>query len=445
MHGRAKQGRQPLSSLEPDQPQSPALAFGQRLKQARDARGDSLRKVEGRSGLNSGYLSQLENGKIANPSPTVLQKVAQGYLLRFEDLLGWVGYVPNPSEEVTPNQAVALSTISALGDPSDEELQTLRAIVDLIQKNRGATYSAPSDLTLDPEAAAEIRRHALALLREADALGRHPTPLEDIQGAARLVLAGELTLDARDRKRLFERFGNWVDIAWRRLQGTFDFRTSEIWLAPDMHAMKRRFVLSHEIGHAILPAHKKTFAYIDDFTCLPPLARDLYERETNQAAVEILFQAGAASDEFDSSPPTLDEICSISASFGASVVSTARFVAETSRRPLSVAVAHRGASGGLGPTHIYASQRFSDAFGWNSSCIPPQVRAALKASAAGEPEMWIAPNRRGDPRVIHTEKMFTGYAAIALLVPESKGKVLGRRLASAAGGALAARASLDTL
>jgi transcriptional regulator with XRE-family HTH domain len=418
------------------QAQAQAAEFGRRLKEARDARGDSLREIQRRTGLNSGYLSQLENGKITYPSPSVLQKVATGYLLRFEDVMNWAGYATDDPEAVTPNQAVALSTVSALGDPTDEELQALRAIVDLLQKNRSSPYSPPSDIPLDAETVAEIRRHALALLREADALGERPTPLEDVQGAARLVLAGEITLDARDRKRLFERFGHWVNSAWNRLQGTFDYRTSAIWLAPDLHAMKRRFVLSHEIGHAILPAHKKTFAFIDDFTCLPPIARDLFEREANQAAVEILFQGGQASDEFDSSPPSLAEICRVASSFGASVISTARFVAERSRRPVAVAIAHRRSGGGFGPTHIYSSQSFETTYGWTGSSLPPQVRASLRTSFSGDPETWIITNRRGDQRVANVEKMFTGYAAITLVVPESKTKKLGRTVRTAAVGAI---------
>jgi hypothetical protein len=41
------------------------------------------------------------------------------------------------------------------------------------------------------------------------------------------------------------------------------------------------------IGHAIVPAHKDTFAYVDDFTRLPPLARDLFEREANHIYARV--------------------------------------------------------------------------------------------------------------------------------------------------------------
>lgn len=418
-----------------------AAELGRRLQEVREKSGDSLRKIEGRSGLNSGYLSQLENGKITHPSPTILEKVAKGYELRFEDLLQWTGYVTGQRDSVTPNQAVALSTVSGLGDPSDEELQTLKAIVELLQSKRSPTFTTPSDIALDDEATAEIRRYALAVLREADGLGRRPTPLEDIQDAARLVVSGELTLDARDRARLFERFGHWVNVAWKRLQGTFDFRSSEIWVSPGLHEMKRRFVISHEIGHAILPAHKQTFAYVDDFTRLPPLARDLFEREANQAAVEILFQGGQATEEFDSSPPSLKEICSVSSSFGTSIVSAARYSVETSRRAVAVAIAHRSPERGLGPTHIYASRRFESAFGWLASGAPgTEIRAALRTADVGDHEALVMENRRREPWVLNVHKMDTGYAAIALVVPEPRLRARSRRLLPAASGVVLPRA-----
>jgi len=414
-----------------------AVKFGERLAQVRKQRGESLRDIERRSELNNGYLSQLENGKIVHPSPSILQKVSKGYELRFEDLLQWAGYVPGPEDPVSPKQAVALSTVSALGEPSDEELKALQAIVGLLQSNRTVTYSTPSDLPLDDPAIAEIRRYALAVLREADALGRKPTPLEDIQAAARLVLAGELTLDARDRARLRERFGGWVNLAWKRLQGTFDFRTSEIWVAPGQHVMKRRFVVSHEIGHAILPAHKKTFAYIDDFTRLPPYARDAYEREANQAAVEILLQGGRATDEFDSSPPTLNQICQLSNAFGASVISTARYTVENSRRPLAVVVAHHIQGVGLGPAHIYASRRFDSVFGWKAGRAPwSEIHGALQTAHDRGQEAWVIENLRQEPRVANAQKMDTGYTAIVLVVPESRAHTVTRKLVPAARGAI---------
>jgi transcriptional regulator with XRE-family HTH domain len=403
-------------------------SLGQRLRQVREHAGWSLRDLESRSGLKSGYLSQLEQGKITHPSPSILRRVADAYQLRFQDVLVWAGYASEESADIPPNQAVALSTVSALGDPSDEELETLKAIVDVLQRNRRASFAMPSDLPLDQQTRDEIRRHALALLREADALGKRPTPLEDLLDAARLVESGELTLDVRDRAKLRERFGHWVELAWKRLEGTFDFRSDAVWVKPDLHPMRHRFVLSHEIGHAILPAHKETFAYVDDYTTLPPLARDLYEREANQAAVEILFQAGQFTDEVDASPISLQRICDQSTAFGGSIVAAARYAAETSRRAFAIAIAHYNERG-LGPTHLYCSRSFNAAFGWRNGNPPPaELRAALGSARLEVDESWVIHDRRKEPRVANVEKLSTGYAAVVLVVPESKVRGTVRRV-----------------
>jgi transcriptional regulator with XRE-family HTH domain len=402
--------------------------LGARLRQVREQAGWSMRDLEKRSGLKSGYLSQLEQGKITHPSPSILRRVAEAYQLRFQDVLVWAGYANEETAAIPPNQAVALSTVSALGDPSNEELDTLKAIVEVLQRSRRASFSLPSDLPLDEVTREEIRRHALALLREADALGMRPTPLEQIIEAAKLVESGELTLDVRDRKKLTERFGHWVEQAWSRLQGSFDFRSDAIWVKPDLHPMKHRFVVSHEIGHAILPAHKETFAYVDDYSTLPPFARDLFEREANQAAVEILFQAGQLTDEIDSSPITLPQICDQSVSFGGSIVASARYAAETSRRTFAIAIAHYG-DHRLGPTHLYCSKSFEAHFGWQSgNPAPPELRAAVRGARLETDEIWVLNDRRQEPRVTNVEKMSTGFAAVVLVVPESKARGAIRRV-----------------
>lgn len=111
-------------------------ALGSRLREVRETAGHSLREMERRSGLNNGYLSQLEQGKISHPGPAILRKVAEAYDLRFEDVLSWAGYAPDDQPGLRPREAMALSSVTSLGEPSDSELQALQAIVKLLQQNR---------------------------------------------------------------------------------------------------------------------------------------------------------------------------------------------------------------------------------------------------------------------------------------------------------------------
>jgi len=161
---------------------------------------------------------------------------------------------------------------------------------------------------------------------------------------------------------------------------------------------------------------------------LPPLARDLYEREANQAAVEILFQAGQFTDEVDASPISLQRICDQSIAFGGSIVAASRYAAETSQRAFAIAIAHYNERG-LGPTHLYCSRSFNAAFGWRNGNPPPtELRAALGSARLEVDESWVINDRRKGPRVANVEKLSTGYAAIVLVVPESKVRGAVRRV-----------------
>jgi transcriptional regulator with XRE-family HTH domain len=119
------------------------VGLGPKLREARGASKLSLRAMEGRSGLNSGYLSQLEQGKIVHPGATILRKVAAAYGVRFEDVLAWAGYASEDAETIPPRQALALGTVAALGEPSESELQALTAIVRVLQEQRAT--GSPND------------------------------------------------------------------------------------------------------------------------------------------------------------------------------------------------------------------------------------------------------------------------------------------------------------
>jgi transcriptional regulator with XRE-family HTH domain len=66
------------------------------LRNARQARRLSLRYVESKTGISNAYLSQLETGKIDNPSPHFLQRLADLYEIEYEGMLRAAGYLSNP-------------------------------------------------------------------------------------------------------------------------------------------------------------------------------------------------------------------------------------------------------------------------------------------------------------------------------------------------------------
>jgi len=69
---------------------------GQHLAEFRKRANLTLRAVEAETGISNAYLSQLENGRVQQPSPKMLKKLAELYRVDFVDILKLAGY-PLPS------------------------------------------------------------------------------------------------------------------------------------------------------------------------------------------------------------------------------------------------------------------------------------------------------------------------------------------------------------
>lgn len=110
--------------------------LGDSLRDYRKRQGLSLREVARRAGVNSGYLSQLERGAVAHPSPPLLARIAAGYALPVALLSEWAGYGETDSATLSPNQAAALRL---LGDPTDAEVRALDAFVRAMRSNGAVT------------------------------------------------------------------------------------------------------------------------------------------------------------------------------------------------------------------------------------------------------------------------------------------------------------------
>lgn len=103
------------------------VTLGQYLASIRNDRKMSLRQVEEASGkeVSNAYLSQLENGKILQPSPGVLNKLAEIYDLEYMTLMQLAGYLPPAASR---SDALSTRRIGAFADhnlSSDEEAQLM--------------------------------------------------------------------------------------------------------------------------------------------------------------------------------------------------------------------------------------------------------------------------------------------------------------------------------
>lgn len=423
------------------------MTLGARLRKLRSDQGMSLRQVERVSGINNGYLSQLERDEIAKPSPSVLQKLAAVYDESMGTLMRWAGYIED-TEGLSPNQQRALKYLGE--DPSDEEVETLKAVLNVLRRRGSAPFSSSRslDLSLAHEDHREIQSCAVGVLQEVGALGKPPTPIDDVMAFSELVKAGELTLTVDEKRGLRAQFGDLVDKVLTQLQGVIHFKSRQIWLNPDIdHEGRKRFVTCHEVGHYILPAHRETFAYLDDHARLNPDVADLFERQANQASIELLAQGDSMGKEFDGSLPSVETIERLAGRYVVSLQATARRVAETSRQCCAVAVAFRGYNGDLKPPHLYCSPTFEQRLRWKTGTPPRDaIQAAILAGAHGwrqEPIGLL--DAEDQPVTLRVEAIENRYAVIVLFALDPASRRGHRRFSPFIDHPIRGRLTLSTV
>ena len=98
--------------------------YGAFLKAIREAKNLTLRDVERKTDVSNAYLSQLESGKVKQPSPTLLYKLAQLYGVPYENLMEKVGY-PVPKTNIENKTKLTVSSKRFGSITSEEEIELI--------------------------------------------------------------------------------------------------------------------------------------------------------------------------------------------------------------------------------------------------------------------------------------------------------------------------------
>jgi len=104
--------------------------FGEFIQAARKRAGLTLRAAEEATGISNAYLSQLEQGKIKQPSPTTLHKLSDVYQIAYEDLFRLVGY-PIPGATDTTEETAGFA--SRIGPVTSEEEKSLIEYLEFLR------------------------------------------------------------------------------------------------------------------------------------------------------------------------------------------------------------------------------------------------------------------------------------------------------------------------
>jgi hypothetical protein len=195
----------------------------------------------------------------------------------------------------------------------------------------------PDDASLPPSSERVVRKYADLLLKKADAYGRFPTPVADIVVAARLEIARESALSRVGLDGVYRTLPNALKLAPDKIKraaskvlGLLDRRDRAIHLDPSAHPKKKIYITMHEVGHEFLPHQRETYALLEDSESeLDPETNDLYEREANCFASEVLFQLDTFRDEAADSGLSVKVPLDLSKKYGPSVyASFRRYVAQ---------------------------------------------------------------------------------------------------------------------
>ncbi len=112
--------------------------FGEKLRQCRTLKSLTLRDVERETGISNAYLSQLEQAKVNEPSPHILQKLAVFYEIPYGTLLRLAGYLP-PMEGTQTRRAEGIAfSLLKRKDITEEEAEELVKYLEFIRQKKRA-------------------------------------------------------------------------------------------------------------------------------------------------------------------------------------------------------------------------------------------------------------------------------------------------------------------
>lgn len=117
----------------------PGKNIGLYLKTLREGKKMSLRAVEEATNkeVSNAYLSQLENGKIAKPSPHILHALANVYGAEYTKLMERAGYISPSNEKNQDSKHGRAATFAIDNLTQEEENELLEYLTFIRNKKRG--------------------------------------------------------------------------------------------------------------------------------------------------------------------------------------------------------------------------------------------------------------------------------------------------------------------
>lgn len=242
------------------------------------------------------------------------------------------------------------------------------------------------DYLLTNEQYRRVRAEAQRALKKADAFGCFPTPVEAIMEAAQVQEIEDEVLNEGFLKRMRRQAGKALRSGLKKVIGLYDAVSQLVIVDRTIHFAKQVFVRLHEVGHSVMPWQRDLYHIVETSDqCIQPDTAELFDREANVFAKEVLFQndgfaLDAANRDFE-----LDTAVELSQKYGASIHSSIwEFAASNPRACVVIVTSKPVFAEGIGfrarRQQVIPSQSFAEQFGqlrWPRVFTPDDSIGAL--------------------------------------------------------------------
>lgn len=195
------------------------------------------------------------------------------------------------------------------------------------------------DFSLSAEELGRVRLEARSALERANAFGRLPTPVADVLSAAKLTVVDDESLDEGLLASFRRKATGALKSALSKVLGLFDARGWLIHVDRGVAAVKQTFIKLHEAGHGLLLWQRKMYAVAEDCKLtLTDEIEDLFEREANNFATEVLFQLDAFTEQAADCAFGINVPLKLGPKYGASAYSSIRRYVRKNERACVVLV-----------------------------------------------------------------------------------------------------------
>jgi hypothetical protein len=195
------------------------------------------------------------------------------------------------------------------------------------------------DCSLDDSRRDRVRKEALKMLTKVGALGIFPTPVEDVLAVAKLEIVPEDLADLPFMDRMRKKAMGSLKRALSKVLGMIDVKAGLVFIDHTVQAVKQTFLKLHEAGHSFLPWQRDVYSVIEDCEgTLEPKTADLFDREANLFATEVLFQLDGFIQETADSPFGIRVPLNVGRKYGASAYAAIRQYVAKNHRACAVVV-----------------------------------------------------------------------------------------------------------